>query len=136
MEEEFEVLIIGGGPAGISAAIPLARAGFEVMVVERGEYAGAKNMFGGILFTHQLEKLIPDCLDEAPLERAITRRRFGVLAGDKETALDVKVTPWREKPYNHTMTALRVRFDRWYAEKAEAEGVNVIPGMNNSAPRW
>ena len=33
MDEEFEVLIIGAGPAGIAAAIPLARAGFEVMVL-------------------------------------------------------------------------------------------------------
>lgn len=129
MDEEFEVLIIGAGPAGISAAIPLARAGFEVMVIERGDYAGSKNVFGGILFTHQLEKLLPDCLENAPLERAVTRRRFGVLSAEREVALDVKVTPWREKPYNHTMTALRGRFDRWYADQAEAEGVNVIPGM-------
>ncbi|MBZ0263066.1 FAD-dependent oxidoreductase [bacterium] len=129
MDEEFEVLIIGAGPAGISAAIPLARAGFEVMVVERGEYPGSKNVFGGILFTHQLEKLLPDALENAPLERSVTRRRFAALSAENEIAMDVKVTPWRDKPYNHTMTALRGRFDRWYAEQAEAEGVNVIPGM-------
>jgi len=129
MDEEFEVLIIGAGPAGISAAIALARAGIEVVVLERGEYPGAKNMYGGILFTHQLLKLLPDCLDDAPFERKVTRRRFGALADDREVALDVKVGKWRDKPYNHTMTALRGRFDRWFAEQAEAEGAQVFAGF-------
>ncbi|HEX03900.1 MAG TPA: FAD-dependent oxidoreductase [Bacteroidetes bacterium] len=128
MDDEFEVLIIGAGPAGISAAIALARAGVEVVVLERGEYPGAKNVYGGIMFTHQLLKLLPDCLDEAPFERKVTRRRFGALAGDREVALDVKVGHWRDKPYNHTMTALRGRSDRWFAEQAEAEGAQVFAG--------
>ena len=129
MDEEFEVLIIGAGPSGISAAITLARAGVEVVVLERAEYPGAKNVFGGILFTHQLARLLPDAIDEAPLERAVTRRRFGLLANDSEVALDIKVAPWRDRPYNHTMTALRGRFDRWYAEQAGKAGAEVIPGM-------
>ncbi len=129
MDDEFEVLIIGAGPAGISAAIALARAGVEVVVLERGEYPGAKNVYGGIMFTHQLLKLLPDCLDEAPFERKVTRRRFGALAGDREVALDVKVGHWRDKPYNHTMTALRGRSDRWFAEQAEAEGAQVFAGF-------
>ena len=128
MDEEFEVLIIGAGPASIACAISLAQAGFdEIMVLERGEYPGSKNIYGGILLTHQLLKLLPDALENAPLERAVTRRRFGVLSSDTEIGLDVKVAPWREKPYNHTMTALRGRFDRWFADQAEAAGVNVIP---------
>jgi electron transfer flavoprotein-quinone oxidoreductase len=129
MDEEFDVLIIGAGPSGISAAIALARAGIEVVVLERGEYPGAKNMYGGILFTHQLAKLLPDAIDDAPFERAVTRRRFGALADDREIALDVKVGHWREKPNNNTMTALRGRFDRWFAEQAEAEGAQVFPGF-------
>lgn len=129
MEEEFEVLIVGAGPSGISAAIELARAGVEVVVIERGEYPGAKNVYGGILFTHQLEKMLPDAMDDAPFERGVTRRRFGFLGDDREVALDVKVGHWREKPYNHTVTALRGRFDRWFAEKAEGEGAMVMSGF-------
>ncbi len=130
MDEEFEVVIIGAGPAGIAAAIRLAQAGFEeIMVLERGEYPGSKNVYGGILFTHQLLKLLPDTWEEAPLERSVTRRRFGMLSEDSEIALDVKVAPWRDKPYNHTVTALRGRFDQWFAGQAEALGVNVIPEM-------
>lgn len=129
MDEEFEVLIVGAGPSGISAAIALARAGVEVVVLERGEYPGSKNVYGGILFTHQLLKLLPDAVEDAPFERAVTRRRFGFLADDRELGLDVKVGRWREKPYNHTVTALRGRFDRWFAEQAENEGAQVFTGF-------
>lgn len=129
MDEEFEVLIIGAGPSGIAAAITLAKAGLEVVVLERGEYAGAKNVYGGILFTHQLLKLLPDALDDAPMERSVTRRRFGALTSDgAEVALDLKVDAWRNKPYNHTMTALRGRFDRWFADQAEGLGAQVFAG--------
>ncbi len=129
MDEEVEVLIIGAGPAGVAAGLVLARAGFEVMILERGEKPGSKNIYGGILFTHQLLKLLPDAYESAPVERNVTRRRFGVLSSEAEVGLDVKVSSWREKPYNHTVTALRGRFDSWFAEQAEAEGAMVIPEM-------
>ncbi len=133
MEEDFEVLIVGAGPSGISAAIVLAKAGVNVVVLERGEYPGAKNVYGGILFTHQLLKLLPDSHESMPMERAVTRRRFGMIAaGGEEVALDVKVPDWREKPYNHTVTAMRGRFDRWYAEQAEAAGAEVYTGFTVS----
>lgn len=129
MDEQFDVLIIGAGPSGISAAIELAKAGVEVVVLERGEYPGAKNVYGGILFTHQLLKMIPDANEQAPFERHVTRRRFGFLADDREVAMDLKVGQWREEPYNHTVTALRGRFDRWFAEQAEAAGAQVFAGF-------
>jgi electron transfer flavoprotein-quinone oxidoreductase len=129
MDEEFEVLIVGAGPAGISAAIALAKAGVEVVVLERGEYPGSKNVFGGIMFTHQLLKLLPDAYDTAPFERAVTKRRIGALADDREVSIDVKVGGWREKPNNHTFTAMRGRFDRWYAEQAESLGAQVFTGF-------
>ena len=55
MDEMFDVAIVGAGPAGISAACVLADRGAKVVVLERGEYPGAKNMFGGVLYGHDLE---------------------------------------------------------------------------------
>ena len=59
-EEKFDAIIVGGGLAGCSAAIVLARAGKEVLMIERGDYCGAKNMTGGRLYGHSLEKIIPN----------------------------------------------------------------------------
>ena len=46
-ENKIEVIVIGAGPSGVSCAITLARAGKKVLLVEKGDNAGDKNMFGG-----------------------------------------------------------------------------------------
>ncbi len=38
----FDVLVLGGGPAGCAAAIELARGGLSTLVVERSDYSGAR----------------------------------------------------------------------------------------------
>ncbi len=128
-EEKFDCIIVGAGPAGLSAALTLAKAGVEVAVLERGEYPGSKNVMGGILFTTILDKLLPEFWKDAPVERHVTHRRFSILSKEGEVALDFKTAAFNEPPYNHTWTVLRAKFDRWYAEQAEAAGAMIIPGM-------
>ena len=72
-EEKFDSIVVGGGLAGLSAAYRMVQEGLNVVVVERGNYSGAKNMTGGRIYTHSLEKLIPDFREIAPLERKITK---------------------------------------------------------------
>ena len=38
--EKTEVLVVGGGPAGLCAAIAAARTGAETMLIEQNGYAG------------------------------------------------------------------------------------------------
>ena len=40
MAEKHQTVIIGGGPAGLTAAIYLRRAGYEVLVLEKEEEGG------------------------------------------------------------------------------------------------
>ena len=40
--EKFEVIVVGAGLAGLAAAYTLAGNGVEVVVLERGDYPGAK----------------------------------------------------------------------------------------------
>ncbi len=127
--EKFDCIVVGAGPAGLSAALKLAQEGVEVAVLERGEYAGSKNVMGGILFTTILEQLLPEFWKEAPVERHITQRRFALLSGAGEIALDFKTAAFNEPPYNHTWSVLRAKFDRWYAEQVEAAGAMIITGM-------
>ena len=58
-EEKFDAIVVGGGLAGSAAALTMARAGLDVMMVERGKFCGSKNSSGGRLYGHSLEKLIP-----------------------------------------------------------------------------
>ena len=50
-ENKTDVIVVGAGPAGIACAITLARSGKEVVLIERGMFAGSKNVFGGAIYT-------------------------------------------------------------------------------------
>src|SRR5881628_2990215 len=51
---ETDVLVVGGGPAGQSAAIAAARAGAEVMLLERFGYLGGLASGGMVLLLDDL----------------------------------------------------------------------------------
>lgn len=74
-EERFDAIVVGAGLAGCAAAYKMVQEGLEVLLIERGNYAGAKNMTGGRIYTHSLEKLIPDFREIAPLERKVTKEK-------------------------------------------------------------
>ena len=58
--QRYDAIVVGGGPAGVSAAITMAREGLEVILIERGRFAGAKNFFGGVMYTRALAEVLPD----------------------------------------------------------------------------
>jgi len=125
MGRRFECIVIGAGPCGLTAALTLARAGIEVLVVERGEYPGSKNMFGGVLYSKGLNKLFPEFWEEAPVERPVARWVLSFLSPDSCFSIDFKSTHFCERPYN-AFTVLRARFDRWYARKVEEAGATIL----------
>jgi len=128
MSEELDAIVVGAGPAGSAAALTLARAGLSVVVFERGEFPGAKNMFGGILYTPILDRLIPKFWEEAPVERHIIKRRFGLLSESSEAAFEFRCEDYnRQPPFNQSFSAFRAQFDRWFAQQAEAAGAMILP---------
>ena len=116
-EEKFDAIIVGGGLAGCSAAIVLARAGLEVLVIERGDYCGAKNMKGGRLYGHSLEKIIPNFAEEAPIERRVTKERVSLMSADGSLDIGFGSAKLSAAPECASYTVLHAKFDQWPAER-------------------
>ena len=125
-EEKFGAIIVGGGLAGCSAAIVLARAGVEVVLIERGDFCGAKNMTGGRLYGHSLEKIIPNFAEEAPIERVVKHEKISMMTEDGSLDIGYNSPKLSSEADNASYTVLRSKFDQWLAAKAEEEGVNII----------
>lgn len=124
--ERWDAIVVGGGLAGLSAAYTMAQRGLEVMVVERGEHCGAKNVSGGRLYGHSLEKMIPGFAKEAPVERKIVRERLALLTEDGGTIIEYGSGKLDTAP---SYSVNRSEFDQWMAKKAEEAGVLVITGI-------
>jgi electron transfer flavoprotein-quinone oxidoreductase len=71
--DKVDVIIVGGGLAGLSCAYELADSGMTVIVLERGDFSGSKNVTGGRIYLSPLRNYLPDLWKEAPLERHVTK---------------------------------------------------------------
>ena len=134
-QERVEVIVVGAGPAGVATALTLARAGVEVIVLERGAYPGAKNVMGGILYRQPTEELVPDFWRVAPLERAIIEQRYVLLTDEDAIGLSYRTPVFGQPPYN-AFSVLRAEWDRWFAEQAEAAGALIATGVTVEDLLW
>lgn len=126
-ELDFDVIVIGSGPAGAVAAYLLATEGHSTLLIERGNQPGSKNLSGGVLYTHSLRQVFPDFLDEAPVERHITRNTICFLNQTSSVAIDQQDKALSD-PVN-AVSVLRAPFDAWLAGKAEEAGAFLMPGI-------
>ena len=129
-EEIYDAVIVGAGPAGAACAYTLAKAGREVVLLERGDAPGSKNVSGGRFYTYALDMLEPGLFEEAPLERRVTREQIMMLAGNRSVNIEYH-DPSFNAPDRTPMscTVLRARFDEWLAGKAEDEGALLACGV-------
>src|SRR6185312_6863472 len=127
-EERVDAIVVGAGPAGIAAALTLAREGLEVVVIERGAYPGSKNVMGGILYRQPTEVLVPEFTTNAPLERAIIEQRYMLLTGDSAFGGSYRTQAFAEPPHN-AFSVMRADWDQWFAQQAEEAGAFIIPQM-------
>lgn len=125
MSNRFDVIVVGAGPAGTACAYTLAKNGVNVLLIERGEYPGSKNVMGGVLYRQTMEEIIPEFYKEAPLERPIVEQRYMMLDTQSAVTFSYKGLEWAEEPYNN-FSVLRAKFDQWFANKAVEQGALLI----------
>ena len=127
---QFDAIVVGAGPAGVTAALTLAKGGCSVVVLERGDYPGAKNVQGAVLYTRMLADVVPDFWKDpqAALERPIAEQRMAIATDDSWITVGYKSEKFLKDPPN-CFTIIRVRFDQWYAKKAQEAGAELYTGV-------
>ena len=118
----FDVIVVGGGPAGITAATALGKQGFSVLVCEAAVYPGAENWSGAVYFAENLEAddaFGKQAVEEAPFERRLIERGFFLYNGHSMLGATLR----DPEVFRSCFTVLRPVFDRYLAELSREHGV-------------
>ena len=129
---EFDVVIIGAGPSGLSTAIRLKQLATEnqkeltVCILEKGSEVGAHLLSGAVFEPRALNELIPDWKEKgAPLDVKVKKDKFVFLTKTKSFRLPTPPTMWNHGNYIISLGLL----GKWLATQAEGLGVEIYPGF-------
>ncbi|HEX2304682.1 MAG TPA: electron transfer flavoprotein [Nitrososphaeraceae archaeon] len=145
--EQFDVAIIGGGSAGLSALKELSDLNKSAILIEAGNRIGIKNVSGGILYSkhdphgriYNIEDVFgPDFATSAPIERLI--KKYFLHSAFKNKIFTMDLTPLHEYKTNFGYSVLLNRLNPWLAERAsesaEKQGGGIITGVHVSDIQW
>ena len=124
--EKMDVVIVGAGLAGLATAYCLADEGLEIVVAEKGDFPGSKNVTGGRIYLNPVRDLFPDLWHDAPLERHVVKEKWTMMAETSSTTVELRSDRFDREPY-HSFTILRAKFDRWLGDKVAEKGALVVP---------
>jgi electron transfer flavoprotein-quinone oxidoreductase len=144
--EKYDVAIIGGGTAGLAALKQLSNLGKQAILIEAGSKIGSKNLSGGILYSKNpkkgqvtnVEQVYENFLDDAPIERKITKYILHSTSKDKVYSMDL--TAAHDYQANFGYSVLLNKLNSWFAKQADESaqklGGGIIPGVHVKSITW
>ena len=144
--EQFDVVIIGGGSAGLAALKQLSSQGIQAVLIEAGSPVGSKNVSGGILYSknpqtgkvYNVDDIFENFLQEKPWERQITKYILNCVSKDKVLSIDL--TDSHDYQSNFGCSVLLNKLNSWLAkqslESAERNGGGIVSGVHVRNIRW
>lgn len=126
MKDKYDIIVVGAGLAGLTAAYVLARNGFDVIVLERGNCCGEKNVSGGVFLGTSFQDVFSEVASQAPFERRIRRRMLACVSGDAVISYDYYSDA---NDRGMGFSVLRAKFDKWLAERVSEAGAEIVCGV-------
>lgn len=123
--EIFDAIVVGAGLAGLAAAYTMSKEGLKVLVLERGEYPGSKNVTGGRIYLNPIRDMFPELWEKAPMERYIAHEEVCLM--DRQRAITIRYDgpELSTEPYQ-SYSILRGKLDKWLGKQAERKGAMLV----------
>ena len=127
MADMYDLIVVGAGPGGTSAAKVAAEKKLKVLLLERARTPGDKNMSGSYLFRPICEEIFPGFQNVEDLHKG--QIRWGGLTLNYEVDNDERryglvVNTGADSMYD-LMTVFRNETDNWFTEQAVKAGAEL-----------